>query len=1065
MSSTRRARAHSSVVLLALTTLPALAVCPPPPPPPTCEVDTELAGGRWDLSDLTGTYELSGTEIYYHYWHDNDFSTWEDYEPITGTLNVEMIGGPEESYLEVACDGTVTGEARERISGTIEKTERVDEGFVCEFSDPPADMSWNVTIERRYSITGDVVGNGTVDLTLDVVEATIEVDGNFAWGDDCFFSEETFDREPFDISGDTEEVQLSGAYDPMAGSWEPTFTSTGDRSWLEDIAYRFEIWGYNTQHYPEDSEGPMPALNPAGFTQPPYMYSNQFFLQEAVDVEQDVTMTAEPKTPVVTSLTLQEPSQYLSAVSVDTMVTAEIDWLGQPPGQVRFDYGGTSETVAGSDSVDWSFDAGEPGTTIVATAIGSEGDESQPYTVNTPKVAVPGWAEGPGSWSGSSGVEYQGDLSWPISLDTTQSISSTPLFSGQYGISGSASSTFEARASSNGSPGSGSLTTTASFEAAGRSASLQLNGTNQTTLACDELTTTGSASVSASPVSWKKTVNPLTLIPGLQSGACAISGFLCSALDSVGVKGSGNATLTGTGTFTGEGSQIQWDGGSVSGTISGRVGASASLPPPLASAAGVSIWGGATGCLEIQVAPDFQLTTVGGTLEAGARACLLGACASADHSWPFGSGCGRLGVGDATVAESGDLAGVGAFVPADGQLAMTARRDPGPGALVGAAVYSELPVGQVRPSGDIHLRTFRDDAWEDVVVLTDDIESDLAPTVAFTPSGNLLIVHQRSTAPLPTGVADLPAFADSYELHHELVDPESGAVLASGAVTSNGSHDLGPRLIEDGSGDLHLFWQRVSGVELAGTEDDPIVILVASWNDASQSFEPEETVADDLSFTWGWSAAAASDGEMLVALVEDTDEDLATADDREIVAVQKAGGVWLAPMPLTSNATVDDAPQVVFEGNDEPVVLWRSGEEVLELRGDLITSPVTAFSSPDPALDEGVGQRFAHGSVASAPEGLVTLWPDGLELLTTRDLVSAPGWETPKARFGTGAIEAVHDLRITGSALVVGWSLRDVQGDGVTPEDLVEPRFAVLPLVEDVFRDGFETGDTSSWNP
>ena len=69
----------------------------------------------------------------------------------------------------------------------------------------------------------------------------------------------------------------------------------------------------------------------------------------------------------------------------------------------------------------WDFDAGESGTTIMAEAIqGSE--RSEPYTINTPKVTLPGWAGTSSDWSGSSGVRYEATLDWPVSLETTRTL-------------------------------------------------------------------------------------------------------------------------------------------------------------------------------------------------------------------------------------------------------------------------------------------------------------------------------------------------------------------------------------------------------------------------------------------------------------------------------------------------------------------------------------------------------------------------------------------------------------------------------------------------------------------
>ncbi|MEM8930210.1 MAG: hypothetical protein AAGE94_03500, partial [Acidobacteriota bacterium] len=793
--------------------IPSAATCPPDPPPPTCDIDSQFPGGRWDISQITGSYTLSGSEVYWPFLDDEELS--DDYTT-NGTLDVQRMGGESENYLEVECDGTVTGQGRERLTGTISKTANIWYYNSDTCINQPSDMSWTVTIERTYSITGNVSGSGQLDLELSVDQATFDLDGSLAASFDCIFIRGSGTVSSFDVSGDTESVRFSGAPPTDGGSWQPTVTPNGSKTWVDDVLHRLKL---SMEHeYQDDTLTLSPSLTGGSGGQPARQEYLEYLIQDAVTVSENLQATAEPKTPVITSMELQEPSRYLSDVDVDTEVRVSIDWRSASPGQVEFTYGSTTETVAGADEVTWTFDAGESGTTIEAKAIaGSE--ESEPYTINTPKVSLPSWAGSSSDWSGSSGVQYDGMLDWPVSLETTQTLNTIELFTGLWGISGGASSDFQAQANSNGSPGSGEMTTEADIQFAGNSASFRMEGPNTTTLECDQLTTTGSATAQVDGPTWQKTLNPITVVPGIEAGACGLSGLLCGVVRSVGVKASASVTLDGTATYTGEAGDIEWDGGSLGGSITGEISAGATLPPPIASAAGVRVWGSATGCLEFQVAPSLELTTVGGELEAGASATFMGLSTEATETWPFGSGCSRRAA-TRTGAESG-------WVPGDGQLAMAV--DLIDGELFGAAVWSELPDGQARPSGDIHYRIVRGGTWGPIRSLTADAASDVAPTVAIDADGDLLIVHQRSTASLPTSVADLPTFANSYELHWARVSSTSELPTATGVLTDDALHDVGPRWRRGASGDLHLFWQRVDGVELAGTASAPASIHVASW--------------------------------------------------------------------------------------------------------------------------------------------------------------------------------------------------------------------------------------------
>ena len=1039
---------YRAAALLALI-LPAhllMAQSCPTSPPPDCGIDDQIASGRWHMDQIDGSYSFSGSEQFCEFEGDCDFT--DDYNPISGTLNVSRLGGPDQNYLDIECDGTVTGQGRERISGTISKSEAVVDPVLC--LDSPYDMTWNVTIERTYDITGNVTGAGQLDVEYNVHTATIDIDGNFAWGQDCFWLSYDDSVSGFDISGDTEQVQLSGSYDPDSATWNPTQTSTGASSWVDDIAHRLKLDSeliYGQTSPPEHVLNP--SLDGPGSSQGANQLYNEYFVQDSVTVTDSVSYTPEPQTPTVTSAELQEPEVYLRDVSVDTDVLVEIDWRGQAPGEVEFSYGSTTETVAGADQVTWSFDAGDSADTIqVIARRGSE--ESQPFQVSVPKLDVPAWAESASSWTGSSGVRYDGTLNWPVSLNTTRTLNTISLFSGLWGISGGASSEFNASAFSNGSPGSGDLTASADFKFADKSFELNMDGPNETTLSCDELSTSGSATVEIPGPKWKTTIGPFTLVPGIQAGACALSGFLCNVMGSVGIKAEAQATLSGTPTYSSTPAEIRWDGGSVGGSLSGQISAGISLPPPIATVANASVWGGATGCIEIGVVPDFQLQQLGGQLDAGAQVTFMGSTQQATEEWPFGDACTRT----ASVTPRGL---VNAWVPADGELSMAAST--GGSGPIGVAVWTEVPPGQTRPSADLYLRTFSDGSWGPIRQLTDDIESDAAPNVAFDETGQLLIVYQRSEAPIPTTPAELIGFADTVEIAWMRVDAGNGNVLESGVLTGNSRLDFGPRLVRasdpSAGGALHLFWQEADAGALNGSAAQPAAIHHARWDGASASFGTVETALAGLVDNFGWTPAIWNEATMMIGLSVDSDGQLGTGDDREVAVLTREGGVWDPAITLlTNDLEADDSMLVSYDNSGQPLLVWRSGNVAEQLHGDLLAAPALAFTTPDPARDGGVGMALAHGRLLDSGE-IILYWSDGTELLETRRDPVGGLWQTPVPALASGLNENILSLDLVGGVHAIGYALQ-VPTTGSEAPGPIEPRFEFEALPDDIFVDGFE---------
>lgn len=695
----------------------------------------------------------------------------------------------------------------------------------------------------------------------------------------------------------------------------------------------------------------------------------------------------------------------------------------------------------------WTFNAGDPATEVEAVARAGD-EESQPYIVNTPKVAVPGWAGSASDWSGSSGVSYAATLDWPVSLETTRTLSTISLLSGLWGITGSASSELNVNAASAGGQVAGDLSTSASLSLAGTTYSLELSGDNQTELSCEDLATSGDATAQLPRARWQKTLNPITAIPGVSAAACSLHRILCELVNGVGITASAEVGLSGTAGYTGEGDEIAWDSGALQGDIGAKIRASA-VPPPLDSLAALSVEGGGSGCIGFQLAPDDFLDTLGGEVHVAATLGFFGFSANPSHEWPFGDSCGAK----AAALGGGDPG----WVPADGQLAMAVRPD------LAAAVWTELPAGQSRPSGDILVRLWDGSTWGAEVALTDDVASDLAPAAAFDETGRLVVVYQRNVEPLPTDLSQLDAYGDAYELHWAAVDPATAQVVDGGALTANAANDFGPFLRAGADGSLHLFWQRAAGAELVGTDADPVAIVTRSL--AGGQWTDEEVAVGGLEGVFGWSPAVLSGDEMLIGLIRDTDGDLGTDEDRDLFLVTRTVGAWDLPVRVTSDLLVDESPQAAYDDAGEPVLLWRSDGEVLQLRGDLTGPPQPAFGSADPATDDGIGGQLALGRLAGGPSGLAVIWPEGtqLELATDRPGGMTGGWSSPARPFPDPTAQSVHSLHTTGTALTVGYATRAFEADGASLEATITPQIGEFPFAT-IFADGFESGGLAAWS-
>jgi hypothetical protein len=632
------------------------------------------------------------------------------------------------------------------------------------------------------------------------------------------------------------------------------------------------------------------------------------------------------------------------------------------------------------------------------------------FTFRVPKVELPPWAGELSNWHASSGVKYEGWVDWPITLETTRSISANPLFGGQWGLTAKISSRLDMKANSDGSPGTADFLASATASFAGRSKTIELKGKTSTTLECDKLTMTGFGTAHMPLVDWEASMNPISLVLGAKDAACALGRLTCSLTGKAGLSASIKITLDGTPEFGDDGSEIKWTGGSLGGTLKAAVSLSV-VPPPLNKVANVTVEGGGEGCVEFQVAPDLHLNKLGGKVYASvtASAMFLGST-TAYKEWPFGDPCGGGAPTLAAVSlQSKESDGTFTVHPAglspDNLVGrnshLTMALAPDNGAVAG---WSETPAGQQRPSGDIAIKLFDGTNWGPGILITSDAQADNGPALAYDINGNILLCYQRNPLlPLPTNVSQFAAFAAGFELHYALIDPIEGNVIATSALTTNSDFDFGPLLRMDTNGFVHLFWQRTDGHSIEGVTGHEATVLHRVWDGSNWS--AEETVVSGLVDSMGWHPAALDVNNYFIALVLDHDGNLETEGDSEIHVRQKAAGHWQPLTRITSNTQPDSAPLAGFNSAGKPVLVWREDHQLKGLIGDLLGEVTTLVAAP---LE--VGPTFANGLIRTFGEELWLIWPGANDIHFTmlRDGV----WQKPTTVAFSDEADEFFDARV-----------------------------------------------------
>lgn len=693
-----------------------------------------------------------------------------------------------------------------------------------------------------------------------------------------------------------------------------------------------------------------------------------------LDVLYSGEISYENTEPAVLSVTPQFQQFFLKSIPANNEITATVNWRNAGPNRVvRFVYGAQNQPVTpNGNTAKFTFDMGDAATAVTVTAE-ADGKVSDPFVLELTKVDLPPWAASAGI-TGADGVLYNGQLDWPVTPTVSQSFGNLPLVGGLWGFLGSINNKLEVKAHSQGAPpGAGRLEGDYNFGLpfTGSQVTFRLRGTAETTLSASDLELSGHGSARIATFTVDKTVSVLDLIPGASATVCSVSDELCDFVKGMGITGTLTFNLDGGGDFESTGSEVEWTTGEAIGTARAEV-LIIFVPPPLDTFVSLTLEGGGTACLTLQLYPDIAVRDFGAQLDFTASASALSiASVSVQKVWPLAGGCGGGASGPArSAARSAKDAGFA--LPRDGHPSITV----GPAGWH-ALAWSEA-LGHPRPSGEILLSLNDGSGWTSPINITDDGLANLAPDVAFDHQGRVIVAWQRNATPeLPADLNQLSDIARGFEIAYAIVTATNGEIVASGTLTSNTELDFGPRLAVGGDGSVLLAWQRTSGDSFGGTPAAPASIWSSFLN--GTTWDTPQLVAGNLIGIYGWRAALRTGQQGVLALTLAQGGVHTNAAMREIYAAPLTGGVWQPLVRVTVNSEPDWAPQVTYLPDGRLALGWLRNGNVWGLIGNLNTPAALWIQG-----NELIGPGFGHGRLLVDGGQLIALWPAANDLYFAR---------------------------------------------------------------------------------
>jgi hypothetical protein len=716
------------------------------------------------------------------------------------------------------------------------------------------------------------------------------------------------------------------------------------------------------------------------------------------------------ETPIVTDAKADYDIYFLQGISASNDLVATVDWKQGTPDKVNFQFQGNSVSIhTDGPSAEWTYNMADLQAglnPVMITATDSKGLTSPEYLFNFHGVALPEWAK-PAGWTAApqgSNILYSGQLKLPkqpfskmVSLPAF-----IPVVGGNWGIL-PIQFIGQVRANSSGGPTSGPLTGTGGLALGGDQLKLETDGQVTTQITEEELlflSEDSYANMSFDPKPYTKQVGIVELVPSASSlYSIPVIGDLVKALNSIiSVNVSVDPALSGK-AFIGidpADNGLTFTSGQATSDL--VLSVLASINVGLANAyAG----GGGQGALTINVAAPPSIAACSLKLFFSAGASVAGIFGGGSYGpykkdWDVAQCAEAALLGSRTRAIPTQFTAPGALRvnqrPAGWQpeqavlettqggktgetvLAENANPEAGPLLTVnrdGRTAFVWMSEDAAKPrqqAMEITARLFDGKAWGDPIPLSSNTRLDAAPAAGFDHGGNLVVAWMTNKSEaLEADAAFDEALAGQFEIAYAVVD-KNGTVETTGKLTDDQTFDFNPQIAAASDGTLWAVWQSSPAAQMLGTAAAPNNLLASRWD--GKSWSAVETVSEALTGTLFWKAAASGADDLRVAADLDTDGDLSTGNDREIVLYAHGADGW-ATTQITHNDIADTAPLLTF-ASGKLALAWLSGKQVVGVTGDPAQVPQTW-------LDETaqVSAAFGNGSLLSGPSGTLALaWAD-----------------------------------------------------------------------------------------
>ncbi|MEN6463101.1 MAG: CFI-box-CTERM domain-containing protein [Syntrophomonas sp.] len=291
----------------------------------------------------------------------------------------------------------------------------------------------------------------------------------------------------------------------------------------------------------------------------------------------------------------------------------------------------------------------------------------------------------------------------------------------------------------------------------------------------------------------------------------------------------------------------------------------------------------------------------------------------------------------------------------------------------------------------------KDNIRSNPLPVADDGTADFGVQAGLLPDGRILAVWENVSTKLPVdaGVNDMLGAMD---IAYGIYSPDTGQ-WQNGSVISDTSLDCSPKLSIGTDGTAMICWTKNNSNKIWGDNQNPDGFMYSIWDGNTWSLPA--AISTDFGSCIVHSSMWYNGQEACLVWESDTDNDLSTLNDRELVSVNyiKDQG-WQTACRLTDNSVADSHPELVFDGQ-QILLFWLQDYNLMMSKG---ITPLSAELIVDNTKTSG----DTSYKVISNPTQLDLLWagpsPEGSDIYLTH-------WDSTNSLWGEPQ-QITHDVNL-----------------------------------------------------